>query len=96
MLFHQIEAILGGADVEAVAAGSDLLPDPEVLQTVIESSQAEVANLLDNISEEERKMEQYRVSTCMEEKIRLANSGSFKHLNWILYLDCTIRVYCLY
>ena len=62
MFFYQIEAILGGADVEAVAAGSDLPPDPEVLQTVIESSQAEVANLLDNITEEERKMEQYRVS----------------------------------
>lgn len=62
MLFYQIEAILGGADVEAAAAGSDLPLDPEVLQTVIESSQAEIANLLDNITEEERKMEQYKVS----------------------------------
>ena len=70
MLFGQIEAILGGADVETVAAGTDLPPDPEVLQTVIESSQAEIANLLDNITEEERKMEQYRVSTFMGEKMR--------------------------
>lgn len=62
MLFCQIEAILGGSDVEAIAAGTDLPPDPEVLQTVIESSQAEITNLLDNITEEERKMEQYRVS----------------------------------
>ena len=45
-----------------MAAGSDLPADPEVLQTVIESSQAEVANLLNNITEEERKMEQYKVS----------------------------------
>lgn len=62
MLFCQIEAILGGTDVEAIAAGTDLPSDPEVLQTVIESSQAEVANLLENIAEEERKMEQYQVS----------------------------------
>ena len=53
---------MGGGDVEAVAAGVDLPSDPEVLQTVIESSQAEITNLLDNITEEERKMEQYRVS----------------------------------
>lgn len=56
-----IEAIVGGTDVEAVAGGSDLPPDPEVLQTVIDSSQAEIANLLDNITEEERKMEQYKI-----------------------------------
>ena len=62
MLFFQIEALLGGSDFEAIAAGTDLPPDPEVLQTVIESSQAEISNLLDNITEEERKMEQYRVS----------------------------------
>ena len=62
VLFCQIEAILAGTDVETIAAGTDLPSDPEVLQTVIESSQAEVANLLENITEEERKMEQYRVS----------------------------------
>lgn len=56
---------MGGSDFEAIAAGTDLPPDPEVLQTVIESSQAEITSLLDNITEEERKMEQYRVSTLL-------------------------------
>jgi len=60
-MFSQIEAILGGEDVEAMMAGSDLPNDPEVLQMVIESSQAEVANLQANITEEDKKMEQYRV-----------------------------------
>jgi len=52
---------VGGEDVEAMMAGSDLPNDPEVLQMVIESSQAEVANLQANISQEDQKMEQYRV-----------------------------------
>ena len=56
---------MGGSDFEAIAAGTDLPSDPEVLQTVIESSQAEITSLLDNITEEERKMDQYRVSTLM-------------------------------
>ncbi|XP_065918001.1 ubiquitin carboxyl-terminal hydrolase isozyme L5-like [Dysidea avara] len=56
-----IEAIVGGEDVEAMMAGSDLPSDPDVLQMVIESSQAEVANLQANITEEDRKMEQYRI-----------------------------------
>jgi len=63
--FSQIEAILGGEDVEAMMAGSDLPNDPEVLQMVIESSQAEVANLQANIAEEDRKMERYRVRYSM-------------------------------
>ena len=63
LLFCQIEALLGGGDAEALGAGTDLPADPEVLQTVIESSQAEITNLLDHITEEERKMEQYKVSS---------------------------------
>ena len=61
---------MGGEDVEAMMAGSDLPSDPDVLQMVIESSQAEVANLQANITEEDRKMEQYRVC-CLSHAIKL-------------------------
>ena len=37
--------ILGGEDVEAMMAGCDLPSDPEVIQMIIESSQAEVTTL---------------------------------------------------
>ena len=43
MLFCQIEAIVVGTDVEAIAAGSKLPPDTNIS---IDSSQAEITNVL--------------------------------------------------